>query len=629
MQNPYTISKLSRRQTNRRWLFGFLLCWCTVAFSQPDQSDIRQHFEAAHQAQLSGDLAAAAKEYVKVLRIDPNIPEVYANLGLVYYQERDFAQSAKVLARAEALKPGLRGVSLYLGIDDVKLGDATQAIPHLQKSVQMEPASKEANTWLGTALWDAGRISAALAQLRASCALFPTDVDDMFLLGEAYRKAGNQEVQSALDNSAGTYFADDVYGDIYTQQRAWTKAAAHYKHAIQINPRSSRSYFGLGVVSLRQNQLTQARQYFQHALDLTPASAGDRARLAEVDLLEGKTQEALTMLDAAVKAAPGDAVSSLDFHPALMTMNEHYDALMKNEAHSSLAGVESAPVSAGRELGLALLFARLGDAQQSTRYWKEFNNLVWARPLDSREQYKRAVLNYDRERYLQAAGQIEVWLASHHADVRSRYLLSKAYSVLSRATVEHMLSMDPNSIRVHQLAAESYGNSGDDYKAIEEYTLVARMDPTLPGVHFAIGQLLWKNEESAKALLELRKELTLNPNHAEANAEIGTILVAQHDPQSAIPYLIKALKLAPDLTLVHQQLGDAYFMDKEYAKAATELTRALPYDKDGTAHYLLGSVYRSEGKMEQAKGQFAIARKMKSEKVQAEVLTSSRLEANK
>ena len=607
----------------------FLFCWVAAGFSQTDEAGIRGHFAAAHQAQLSGDLAVAAREYLEVLRLDPNIPEVYADLGLVYYTEGNFPKSAKALARAETLKPGLRGVGLYLGIDDVKLGRAREAVPHLQRAVKMEPASKEANTWLGTALWDAGKTSAALAQLRTTCALFPGDVDDLFLLGEAYRKAGDRAVQTALDKSAGTYFADDIYGDIYTQQRAWTKAATHYKHAVQINPRSSHPYFGLGVVSLRQNQLSRAKQYFLQALDLTPSSAGDRARLAEVDLLEGNAQEALTMLDQAVKMAPADAVIALDFHPGLLTMNEHYDGPMKDQVESSFAALESSPVSAGRDLGLTLLSARIGNSEESSRYWTEFNKLVWATPAGGPDHYQRAVSGYARQQDLEAAGQIDKWLASHPEDFKAQYLLSRIYNVLSRAAVEHMLSLDTNSIRAHQLAAESYANSGDDYKAIDEYKVVAAMDPNLPGVHFSIGQLLWKNEESDKALVELEKELALNPEHAEANAEIGTILVAHHVPQEAIPYLKKALKLAPDLTLVHQQLGEAYYMKKEYASAATELIKALPGDKDGTAHYLLGSVYRSEGKMEQAKVQFAIARKMKSEKAQAEVLASSRLESNK
>src|SRR5487761_657920 len=238
----------------------------TVLFSQQDESALRQHFEAARQAQESGALDTAVREYRQVLSLQPDIAEVYVNLGLVYYAQNNFADSAKALSRANALKPGLRGVSLYLGIDEIKLGLANKAIPYLERAILLEPKGKEANAWLGTALWDAGKTSAALAQLRATSRLFPSDIDSLFLLAEAYRKAGDQEVQYVLAAATGTALFDQIYGDIYSRQHQWMKATTHYQRAIQLDPRCAGAYFGLGVVYLRQNKLTEAAQEFSRAL---------------------------------------------------------------------------------------------------------------------------------------------------------------------------------------------------------------------------------------------------------------------------------------------------------------------------------------------------------------------------
>lgn len=616
--------------------FAQLMCVCTILLFTAGplsaaqlETSIRQHFEAAHQAQLAGDLATAAREYRQVLHLQPDIPEVYANLGLVYYAENKFLESARAFDRADALKPGLRGVSLYLGIDDVKLGFADKAVPHLERAIKLEPKSKEANTWLATALWDTGKTSAALAQLRATSKIFPSDIDSLFLLSEGYRKAGDQEVQKILAKTVGTPFSDQVYGDIYAQQKSWIKAATHYRHAIQIDPSSSAAYFGLGVVSLRQNKLEDARKYFLHELQIDASSSSARARLAEIDFLENRPKEGLTLLNDAIRTAPGDAVSALDIHPCLMTMNEHYGDAMQAEVQRSVPALESAPASAGRDLGLTVVEARLGHHEESSKDWASFNRVGWPKAKANFGYHDRAVWEFDREQYNEAALELDKWLTMHPDDLRSRYLLSMTYNILSRKVVEHMLSLDPNSVRIHQMVAKSYENSGEDNKALDEYKVVEEMDPTLPGVHFAMGNLLWKNEESDKAVAELQKELRLNPDHAEANAELGTILVSQHDPDKAIPYLVKALKLAPDLTLIHQQLGEAYYMDKQYSAAQKELTKAIAYDKDGAAHYLLGSVYRSEGKNEKAKEEFEIARRMKSEKIKAEVTTTDRLDLSK
>ena len=608
---------------------SFLLFCVGSLFSQQVDTDIRQHYEAARQAQMSGDMETAAREYQEVLHLQPDTPEIYANLGLVYYAENKFSDSAKALSRANALKPGLRGVSLYLGIDDIKLGLANKAIPYLERAILLEPKGKEANAWLGTALWDAGKTSAALVQLRATSRLFPSDIDSLFLLAEAYRKAGDQEVQAVLLKTTGTAFSDQIYGDIYAHQKSWGKAATHYQHEIQIYPHSSSASLGLGVISLRQNKLEDARKYFLQELQIDPASTGARARLAEIEFLEGRPDEGLTLLNAAVRISPGEAVRALDIHPNLMTMNEHYDEPMLTSIQSSIPALKTSPASAGRDLGLALIEARIGDHEMVYQYWSSFNKIVWPKAAVGSDYHHRAVSDFERERYSEAAHELERWVATHPEDLKSRYLLSMTYSVLSQEAVEHMLSLDPNSIRIHQLVAKTYENSGEDYKALNEYRIVAQMDPTLPGVHFAMGHLLWKNEESDKAMTELQKEIDLNPDHAEANAEMGTILVNEHQPKQAIPYLEKALKLAPDLTLLYQQLGNAYYMDQQYPKAEEELIKAIAYDKDGTAHYLLGAVYRSEGKSEKSKEEFSIARKMKSDHVKAEVTTADRLDSNR
>lgn len=594
------------------------LAGCTrVLFSQQDESIVRQHFEAAHQAQESGALDTAVREYKQVLLLQPDIAEVYVNLGLVYYAQNKFADSAEALTRADTLKPGLRGVSLYLGIDDVKLNLPSKAIGRLQEAVRLEPGSKEANTWLGTALWDAGKTVAALTQLQQTSRLFPSDVDSLFLLAEAYRKAGDQEVQHVLAGASGTALFHQIYGDIYSRQHQWMKAATHYQRAIQLDPRSAGAYFGLGVVYLRQNKLAEAAREFSRALTIAPASVAPQARLAEVDLLQDKPEEALQVLARAVRVSPERTANALNLQAISMAGNELYDQTMQAEIQKPLLALQVASPSPAKSLAMAMADERLGRQDACLAEWMNFKK-SWSRPRPTASIYQRAVLEFDRQEFAPAEADLQASVRAHPENLQAQYLLGKTYRQLSTQVAEHMLALDPNSIRVHQLVAKTYENSGEDDKALNEYRLVAKMDPTLPGVHFAIGHLLWKNEQPDKALAELEEEVALNPDHAEANAEIGTILVSQHQPDQALPYLKKAIELAPDLSLLHQQLGEAYFMNKDYPKAESELLIAIRYDQDGGAHYLLGSVYRGEGRPQDAQKEFEVSKKLKSDKLAAE-----------
>src|SRR5271156_3783030 len=160
--------------------------------AQEVSQEVQEHFRAAQQAQQAGQLDAAAQEYRNVLRLDPRVPEAYANLGLIYYVQAKFEDSASALTKANELRARMRGVSLWLGIDYVKLNQPARAIPLLRQAVALDPADKQAQSWLGTALWDAGHTTAAINQLIKANALFPSDPDLLFVLGEADRKAANQ-----------------------------------------------------------------------------------------------------------------------------------------------------------------------------------------------------------------------------------------------------------------------------------------------------------------------------------------------------------------------------------------------------------------------------------------------------
>ena len=166
--------------------------------AQESNSKVQEHFLAGQQDQQQGLLDAAVQEYQAVLRLQPGLPEVYVNLGLVYYAQAKFDQSARALAAAVKLRPGMRGVSLWLGIDDVKLNRPAQGAALLREAVRQDPTDKLAQSWLGTALWDAGQMDAALVQLGKAVAQFPDDPDLLFARGEAYGKAATRQTQQLL-----------------------------------------------------------------------------------------------------------------------------------------------------------------------------------------------------------------------------------------------------------------------------------------------------------------------------------------------------------------------------------------------------------------------------------------------
>ena len=295
-----------------------ILCCCRGQFMMAEQADARiaDHFREARLAQDAGEFDKAAQEYQEVLRLQPDIAEVYANLGFVYNVQTKFEASAAALQKALALKPQLPGVDLVLGIDRVKLSQPARALPALTKAVQQEPGNKDAASWLATALWDSGQTTAALSQLRKTAADFPSDCEVLFLLGEAYQKAANLQLEYVTRNAVGTPVYHQAFGSIYADQGVWDKATGHFRAALEKNPAWKGAHFGLGDVYSHQGKWTEAEREFEQEIKIDPSSAPAFARLGNVAISRGDISAALRGLNAAIQISPDNAANALGL-PAL------------------------------------------------------------------------------------------------------------------------------------------------------------------------------------------------------------------------------------------------------------------------------------------------------------------------
>ena len=583
--------------------------------AQDNDAEVRQHFNTARQAQTTGDLNTAIREYRAVVRLQPDLAEVYANLGLVYQMSARFDESAQALQKAIALKPELRGVNLFLGIDYVKLNYPARALPYLRKAVQQEQGSKEAASWLGTALWDAGQTTAALTQLRNNAGAFPTDCDVLFLLGEAYQKAANQQIEDVLNITIGKPLYHQVYGDIYAGQHVWEKAKDHYQWALQKDSRWPGAHLGLGEIYLKQDKLQEAEAEFRREKDLASAlSAAALAKLGQVAMLQGRPEEALRNLSAAIQLSPEQAADALNL-PSLpfQSVSDQLAPPVRAKYLEFLSAQNELQDCPARHLALAFVNAELGSTEKSASEWKLFvSGIHGALPAD---HPGRVAVLFARHDFELAELELQSVVTPNSLDLKSRYLLGRTYRCLSLLVLAQMLAIDPNFYRAHELLAKTYEQREENDKALAEYKIVEQMRPELSGLHFAMGHLLWTMQNSEAALVQLKEELRLNPNHPEANAEVGTILAREHQYNQAVPYLQKALLAKPDLITARQQLGMVFYQRNELPIAERELKKAIADDPEGTAHFLLGMVYRKMGRMQESDAALGESRRIRAERL--------------
>ena len=582
------------------------------------QDQVQEHFLAAQQAQQQDRLDDAVHEYQAVVKLQPGMPEAYANLGLLYYAQSKFEDSARALSTAAKLRPGMRGVNLWLGIDEVRLDHPAQGVTQLREAVRLDPNEKLAQSWLGTALWDAGQMDAALLQLRKAAAQFPDDPDLLFALGEAYGKAAKQQSEQLLEDSTGTAISDRIYASTYAAEHDWTKAEGHLRRAILRDPHSVDAHVDLAEVFLDQARLPAALEQLEQAGALSPNSATVLARNGELLILSGRLPEGLSRVEQAIEYDESEALDALGLPVEGRIAANGASAELLALCHAAEEKLQAMqPSSVAGDVALAGLYALSGDDAAAARAYQRLAPPPQiAKPAESVFAQAMDAMHRHRDDVAEAA--LRRWLALHPGDLSARFELVVVRRRISMAQIARLLAVAPDSYHVHQLLGQLYVDRGEDEKALAEYLAVAAARPNQPDVHFWLGHLYWKHGDADHALVELTRQLGLDPGHAEANGELGAVLVAENRIEEAIPHLESAIRSKPDLWPAYAQLGRAYAMEKNYARAEQVLKRGLAHDQDAATHYQLAMVLRAEGKTAEAAQAFAQVRAIKKEKIAAD-----------
>lgn len=175
---------------------------------------LRTSFQKAAELQGAGKLDEAEAEYKAILAKQPDVPEVYQNLGQLYIAKKDYAN-------AEAA---------------------------LQKGLELRPDSTDISTLLARAYQESGQPDKAMAIIEKSAAGNPTDAKAQFNRGIFLLNANKNE-----------------------------EAIAAFEAAIKADPATTEAYYRLGALMIGQGKIPEAIQLLEKYLSLNPTDAQNTA----------------------------------------------------------------------------------------------------------------------------------------------------------------------------------------------------------------------------------------------------------------------------------------------------------------------------------------------------------------
>lgn len=216
-----------------------------------------------------------------------------------------------------------------------------------------------------------------------------------------------------------------------------------------------------------------------------------------------------------------------------------------------------------------------------------------------KEQAALGIAQLETGQLAEAVTNLRAALKARPNDPDLLYYLGRASGLLSKQTIDTLLSAYPDSARAHQAMGENYFVLRRMPDAEKEYAEALRERPDTPGIHLELGLVYVGASKWPQAEQEFRAETRLQPGNAEAAFRLGDALLRQGNAHAARVELERSNRLQSGMPETLYSLGKAASLDGDAPAAQKAWSDLLNIEKEGAlaaqAHFGLAAVYRKQG----------------------------------
>ena len=324
----------------KRLSLSLALAFCSLplaALAQTGNDDqAAQYAAAGQQALAQGHYADAQAAFEKLAKLDPDVAEIHATLGAIYFKQREYEHAVKEVRTAQKLKPGLPRLDNLLGLSLAELDRYSEALPLLDKCFKQ--ADPEGRRMCGLQLLraytglsrDADAVETALA-LNKLC---PDDPEVLYHTGRIYGNFAYIVMEKLHDKAPGSIWMLQAQGEANESQKNYEAAIIAFNHVLTLDPRRPGIHYRLGRIYLSRFRDTQkpedrdaAVREFTAELAVDPGNGNASYELANIQANLGNLEEAARQFESVLQRFP-------DFEEALVGLGG-----VDLEAHNPQAAV--------------------------------------------------------------------------------------------------------------------------------------------------------------------------------------------------------------------------------------------------------------------------------------------------
>jgi tetratricopeptide (TPR) repeat protein len=590
-----------------------------TGFGQQPDSSFNALIRTAQQAQAANDYAAAVNAYKQAVRIQPDMAELWTNLGVMEEETGDFADSLPSFQHANRLNPSLYVPNLFLGIDYVRAGKPKEAIPYLSKAERSNAIDPLPRISLGRAYTALGKYSAAAEQFRRALALDSKQSSTWFALGIAYLDQLEADSRRMATEDKSSAYAKALFAESLAKQSRYAEATKAFQSAIDSTPQPPCLHSELGWSLLKEGNDTGAASEFNKDESTNPQCSLAKLGEAELWMSRGANQDALKLLNELWERDRGFLQSnlailfdgsSLERASALTSLLAQQRDTLPADMYNALiaaisgSGQDGIAVATMRDPSPASAATPAQDDRESTASYyaagqfercskRLMSSLTSRQPDNLLLLATCSFMTGDYERTAEASVALSTVSPNSAAAL---YWSVQANERLAFQSLAHFEQLEPNSVKSHILLGDIYRQRRVFDTALSEYKEALEIAPNDPAAMLGLASAYLGNDDVDKTIATARAALLHSPEDPELNLVMAEALMVHHNYADAEPFLQKSLNAKPQmLPHVHALLGEVYADAGKNQQAIAQLKMGAESDEDGSLHYQLSRLYRQAG----------------------------------
>jgi len=323
----------------RGWFIALFLTVCLdgLLVAQPSNATaVQRYSEEGQRALAEGRYSDAEGAFEKLAALEPDIAEIHANLGLIYFQERKFEKAVPALRKALKLKPNLAKTDCLLAMSLSELGQYREATPGLEKCFHRS-SDPETKRMCGlhlersyTGLQQHGKAVEVALELDK---LYPNDPEVLYHSGRLYGNFAYLTMERLSKVAPNSSWRHQAMAEAYESQGN-AIAIDEYREVLKLEPQRSGIHYRLGRALLARSQqansaedAAEALKEFQKELELDPSNANAAYEIGEAYRKVGQLEEAQKFFEMALQHYPDFEEAHLGLAAVLITVQKPGEAL--------------------------------------------------------------------------------------------------------------------------------------------------------------------------------------------------------------------------------------------------------------------------------------------------------------